>query len=112
MIYFFKKEINMLNGITSNVRKYHTISQIRVDFINAEMEVQIARFETESDFINMTNGQITGLLIGGVSLSQGSAIVFEAMQLLSINQDSIFRGEEILSLITEGKQPNEVVNQD
>nr|DAR31873.1 MAG TPA: hypothetical protein [Bacteriophage sp.] len=34
MIYFFKKEISMLSGITSNVRKYHTISQIRVDFIN------------------------------------------------------------------------------
>lgn len=112
MIYFFKKEISMLSGITSNVRKYHTISQIRVDFINNELEVQIASFETESDFINMKNGLITGLLIDDVSLPQNSAIVLSAMQLLSINQDSIFRGEEILSLITEGKQPNEVVNQD
>lgn len=98
----------MLNGITSNVRKYHTISQIRVDFINAEMEVQIASFETESDFINMTNGQITGLLIGGVSLSQGGAIVFEVMQILSFNQDSIFHGEEILSLIKKETQNYEV----
>nr|DAR31874.1 MAG TPA: hypothetical protein [Bacteriophage sp.] len=60
----------------------------------------------------MKNGLITGLLIDDVSLPQNSAIVLSAMQLLSINQDSIFRGEEILSLITEGKQTNEVVNQD
>ncbi|WP_257824154.1 hypothetical protein [Aggregatibacter actinomycetemcomitans] len=111
MIYFFKKEINMLNGITSNVRKYHTISQIRVDFINNEMEVQIASFETESDFINMSNGQITGLLIGGAALSQDGAIVFEAMKILSLNQDSIFNGDEILSLETEDKKSDMDVEQ-
>ncbi len=61
-MYYIEDDITFQDGITTKTLNLHTIGQIRVDYINNEIEVQIASFANRQDWVNDNAGKITGFI--------------------------------------------------
>ena len=61
-MYYVEDDITFQDGITTKTLNLHTIGQIRVDYINNEIEVQIASFANRQDWVNDNAGKITGFI--------------------------------------------------
>ena len=78
-MYYIEDDITFQDGITTKTLNLHTIGQIRVDYINNEIEVQIASFANRRDWVNDNAGKITGfifkydILKGNITILGGPA---------------------------------------
>lgn len=61
-MYYIEDDITFQDGIITKTLNLHTIGQIRVDYINNEIEVQIASFANRQDWVNDNAGKITGFI--------------------------------------------------
>ena len=61
-MYYIEDDITFQDGITTKTLNLHTIGQIRVDYINNEIEVQIASFANRQDWVNDNARKITGFI--------------------------------------------------
>lgn len=61
-MYFIEDDIVFLDGIKNITLNLHTIGQIRVDYINNEIEVQIASFKNREDWYYDRAEKITGYI--------------------------------------------------
>lgn len=61
-MYYIEEPITFLDGINIKTYNLHTIGQIRVDYINNEIEVSIASFNSRKDWYEDNAGKITGFI--------------------------------------------------
>lgn len=84
-----EKEICFIDGLIKKHTKFHVISQIRVDFINYEIELQISHFiNNEIDIKN--SDYISSYLIQVDNLSDTDNLILQCWIAISADENSIF----------------------
>ncbi|WKS98726.1 hypothetical protein NYR30_06630 [Gallibacterium salpingitidis] len=96
-MYYLKKDVSFTQGVTTKRLQYHAISQIRVDYINNELEVQIASSVTEDDIAHYRAEHISALLLNNVFLSDVDNLIVWALHYLVTYEDGLLHNAEIIT---------------
>lgn len=94
-MYYIEQAITLLDGMINKTFNLHTVAQIRVDYINKEIELQIASYDNRQQWRENQAQKITGLLFNYTEMDYNLDIVLVALRALVVNQDSVFYKAEI-----------------
>ncbi|SMB89371.1 hypothetical protein SAMN05660772_02871 [Pasteurella testudinis DSM 23072] len=100
-MYYLDKSVLLQKDLRFMSFKYHAISQIRVDYINKEIEVQIASF-SELDLLKMLLAEnIVAIMFNYETYDFNKDINYNCLKLISEMTDSVFYGAEINTIEME-----------
>ncbi|SEP76891.1 hypothetical protein [Basfia succiniciproducens] len=94
-MFYIEKQIPYLDNLQVKYQTYHTISQARIDYINREIEINIASFETFDDLLQGNNRSISGLLFNYKDINRTLPIDYISLYLLTQIEDNVFFGCEV-----------------
>lgn len=96
-MYYLKKDVSFTQGVTTKQLHYHVISQIRADYINNELEIQIASSITEDDVKHYRAEHISALLLNNVFLSDVDNLIVWALHYLVTYENGLLYNAEIIT---------------
>lgn len=106
-MYYLNKSVLLQQNLKFLNLTYHAISQIRVDYINKEIEVQIASFSGVDLMKAMSAENITAIMFNYEKYDWTKDINYNCLLLLSEMSDAVFYGAELLEIdITEDIDEN------
>lgn len=94
-MYYVEKTIPIINGLEIEYLNYHTLTQVRIDYINKEIEVNIASAETLADLQQGLIRKINAYMFNYVLIDRTKPIDFVALYLLTQIQGTVFENCDI-----------------
>lgn len=106
-MYYLNKSVLLQQNLKFLNLTYHAISQIRVDYINKEIEVQIASFSSIASMEAMSAENISAVMFNYEKYDWTKDINYNCLHLLAEMPDTVFYGAELLEIdITEDSNEN------
>lgn len=101
-MYYIEKEIEVSKGIYSHIGRFHVVTSYQVDFLNKNVSLSIASYESKEAFAKAffnrdTSGQVTFNQVGGSYDKMNFSIdpCLFAFRVACSDENSIFHGCEI-----------------
>ena len=101
-MYYIEKDIEVSRGIYSHIGRFHVVTSYQVDFLNKNVSLSIASYESKEAFAKAffnrdTSGQVTFNQVGGSYDKMNFSIdpCLFALRIACSDKNSIFYGCEI-----------------
>lgn len=94
-MFYVEKQVPTVSGLEVKYLNFHTLTQIRIDYINKEIEVNIASAETLADLQNGFRKSINAYMFNYLSIDRTKPIDLTALSLLTQIKGTVFENCEI-----------------
>lgn len=89
------KQIEFIDGLIRKNTQYHVISQIRIDFINREIEVQISSFIKKEDVNDFERSVYISNYLINADIVDADDLIVQSWIALATVENSIFKNASL-----------------